>query len=182
MLFTFYMLIYTKLYWYILLKVKFLVTSRWWNQKSFSVLPLHFYTFSVILQQVWNNLLLRGKKGTFSHYHIHLRKKSEEKEERKNIIKEPASLLFTCCFSLPLMSACLSKSRECFWGLGMRPTSSTNQRASHSLPAMVFPSKKSRRDNESKAQRENPTMLTDLGTATTYKIFYKMQYTFTNSK
>lgn len=96
--------------------------------------------------------------------------------------KRACFLLFICCFSLPLMSACLSRSHDCFWGLGLRPTSSTDQRASHSLPALVFPSKKSRRDNASKTQRENPTTLTDLGTAMPSKMFYNIQYTLTNSK
>ena len=40
--------------------------------------------FSVVLQQVWNDFLLRGKKGIFSHHHTHLKKKSE-KEEKKEI-------------------------------------------------------------------------------------------------
>lgn len=104
-----------------------------------------------------------------------------KKKRKEKYHKRAGFLLFICYFSHPLLSACLGRSHERFWGLGLRPTSSTDQRASHSLPALVFPSK-SRRDNASKAQRENPTTLTDLGTAMPYKMFYNIQYTLTNSK
>lgn len=61
-----------------------------WVMKS-EVIFIFTSTFLYIfccLQKAWNDLLLKGKKETFSHYHIYLKKSEGEK---RNIIKEPTS-------------------------------------------------------------------------------------------
>lgn len=80
--------------------------------------------------KTWNDFILRGKKETFSHHHTHLKK--SEKEEKKNMIKEPVSCSSSAL--LPFLPYLLSAAEAVnVSGVPGSPTSSTDECAFDSL-------------------------------------------------
>lgn len=130
-----------------------------------------------------------------------IRKKRKQKYD-----KRACFILCICHFSLPVISAFLSRSLECFQGMGLSLTSSTKQRAWFP-PRLGFPfyrmkvivelmSEEIQEDNASKSLSTGPgskrgpnnvsctffSPFPDLGNFKTYKILYNLQYALTNSR